>query len=63
MTEYMYSAGVVRQMGSHNRMQVLPSRFEWERWKDDMVCWKSPFFLLWKIHIMEGEQIQTEVRY
>merc|ERR1712154_550307 len=29
------STAVVRNMGS-NRMQVLPSRFEWERWKNDM---------------------------
>ncbi|KAL8597673.1 hypothetical protein ACOMHN_012640 [Nucella lapillus] len=30
------ATGAVRQMGSHNHMQVLPSRFEWERWKDHM---------------------------
>ncbi|KAK7093709.1 NADH dehydrogenase [ubiquinone] 1 beta subcomplex subunit 5, mitochondrial-like [Littorina saxatilis] len=29
------STGVIRKMGS-NRMQVLPSRFEWERWKNDI---------------------------
>ncbi|XP_046562518.1 NADH dehydrogenase [ubiquinone] 1 beta subcomplex subunit 5, mitochondrial-like [Haliotis rubra] len=28
---------VVRQMGDHKKtLEVVPSRFEWERWKDDM---------------------------
>jgi len=28
--------GAVRQMGGHNRIQIIPSRFEWDRWKDNM---------------------------
>ncbi|XP_076451942.1 NADH dehydrogenase [ubiquinone] 1 beta subcomplex subunit 5, mitochondrial-like [Babylonia areolata] len=27
---------VLRQMGSHNQMQVVPSGFEWARWKDSL---------------------------
>lgn len=30
------TAVVTRHMGSHNKMQVLPSRFEWERFKNDV---------------------------
>lgn len=35
---------LARQMGSHNRMQVVPSRFEWERWKNDVVCMFSSVY-------------------
>lgn len=36
LTSPPVTSSLIRNMGGHNRMQVIPSRFEWERWKNDI---------------------------